>query len=115
MAKFNKTLKIFAAWQWLKREGAVVWRALIDRETPTKARLAALALILYVVSPIDLVPDFIPFLGWVDDLVIIPLGMAFVRLLVPPHVWVRAGGKPAERRRRMRSVMKDVTPRNFGM
>lgn len=115
MAKRGGILKIFGAWQWLKNEGKIVWRALIDRETPAIARVAALGLILYVVSPIDIVPDFIPFLGWVDDLIMIPIGMAIIRLLVPPHVWLRAGGKPTGRRRRTRDFMKDISPRKFGL
>ena len=69
--------------------------------------MAAVAVILYVFSPIDLIPDFIPFLGWIDDLVIIPLGLAFVRGLVPADVWLRAGGVVNEKGR----MVKDVTPR----
>lgn len=111
--------KFWYAFTWLKNEGSVLWRALFDRETPMVARVAAFAVIFYVISPIDLVPDFIPFVGWIDDLIVIPLGIALVRGLVPAAVWSRAGGDLIERRGRRRgrnpmayaAAMKDVTPR----
>ncbi|RYG61544.1 MAG: DUF1232 domain-containing protein [Alphaproteobacteria bacterium] len=107
MGKKRGLLKFWFGWRWLKNEGSVLWRALWDKDTPTAARVAALGVIVYVVSPIDIIPDFIPFLGWVDDLVVIPLGIAFVRRLVPHDVWLRSGGTVEERGRKLR----DVTPR----
>jgi hypothetical protein len=52
---------------------------------PVKLRVVIpLALIfVYVVSPIDIIPDFIPFAGWLDDLVVVPLGLAVVRIITP--------------------------------
>jgi uncharacterized membrane protein YkvA (DUF1232 family) len=50
----------------------------------------------YIISPIDIIPDFIPFAGWLDDLVIVPLGMALVRKITP-------GIKVVEKRNRARS------------
>lgn len=100
-------MKFWFGWRWLKTEGAVLWRALWDKETPGTAKLAALGVIVYVLSPIDVIPDFIPLLGWLDDLVIIPLGLALVRGLVPEHVWLRSGGTVVAGGRKVR----DVTPR----
>ncbi|PZP38885.1 MAG: hypothetical protein DI585_05975 [Pseudomonas fluorescens] len=106
----GKLFKFIYSWRWLMKEGAVLWRSLIDKDTPWVARFAALGVIFYVLSPIDLVPDFIPVFGWIDDLIILPLGMAFVRALVPEDVWMRSGGSPIERRTHKRGSMKNVTP-----
>lgn len=100
--------KLLTGWAWLRAEGAVLWRALWHPQTPNTARLAAVGIILYVLSPIDLMPDFIPILGWLDDLVILPLGLAMVRGLIPQDVWLASGGTlPTKGGGRL----KDVTPR----
>ena len=49
-------------------------------------KLAAVVVAAYALSPIDLIPDFIPVLGYLDDLVLIPLGVMAVRAMVPPQV-----------------------------
>ncbi len=102
-----KFRKILTGWYWLRAEGAVLWRALWNPQTPTTARIASIGIILYVLSPIDIIPDFIPVLGWLDDLVILPLGLAFVRGLIPHDVWLASGGTIPTKGGRM----KDVTPR----
>ena len=70
-----------------------VWRdalslllALGDRRTPALARLIALGALLYTVSPIDLIPDGVPFIGYGDDLVIVPMLLAFAARSLPPEV-----------------------------
>jgi uncharacterized membrane protein YkvA (DUF1232 family) len=70
-----------------------VWRdalslllALGDRRTPALARLIALAALLYTVSPIDLIPDAIPFVGVTDDLLIVPVLLAFAARSLPSEV-----------------------------
>ena len=100
--------KLMTGWAWLRAEGAVLWRALWHPKTPNTARLAALGVILYVLSPIDIVPDFLPILGWLDDLVILPLGLALVRGLIPPEVWLASGGTLPHSRH---GPLKKVTPR----
>lgn len=50
------------------------------------ARLVAIVTVAYAFSPIDLIPDFIPVLGYLDDLVIVPLGVYLALRLIPPHV-----------------------------
>ena len=72
--------------QWaraLKRDVLVVYLAARDPRTPWALRLLALAVAAYALSPIDLVPDFIPVLGYLDDLLIVPLGLALVLRLLP--------------------------------
>ena len=70
----------------LKRESLVVWYAARDPRLPWPVRLLALAVAAYALSPIDLIPDFIPVLGYLDDLVLVPLGIALVVRLTPAPV-----------------------------
>lgn len=60
-----------------------IWIAARDRRTPWVARILALLVAGYALSPIDLVPDFIPVLGHLDDLLIVPLGLWLVIRLIP--------------------------------
>ena len=68
-----------------------------DRETPWYAKLIAGLTAAYAFSPIDLIPDFIPFLGQLDDLVLVPLGIALAWRLVPKHVLARCREEAARR------------------
>lgn len=70
----------------LKREAYVVYLAFRDPRTPWYAKLLAVAILAYVFSPIDLIPDFVPLLGSLDDLVLVPLGVALLLRLIPPAV-----------------------------
>ena len=70
----------------LKRETYVLLLACRDMRTPWYAKLMATVVVAYAFSPIDLIPDFIPVLGLLDDLVLIPLGVLLVRRLVPAQV-----------------------------
>ncbi|KAF1710992.1 YkvA family protein [Pseudoxanthomonas sacheonensis] len=70
----------------LKRQTLVVYFAARDPRTPWLARLLALGIAAYALSPIDLIPDFIPVLGYLDDLVIVPLGLMLVLRLIPADV-----------------------------
>ena len=77
-------LKAFA--KALKAEIAVLASAIRDPRTPWTAKLLGVAIVAYAVSPIDLIPDFIPVLGYVDDLILLPLGLWAVRKLIPADV-----------------------------
>lgn len=70
----------------LKHQTMVVYYAARDPRTPWLVRLLALAVAAYALSPIDLIPDFIPVLGYLDDLIIVPLGLALVVRLMPADV-----------------------------
>ena len=92
--------------QWaraLKRDVLVVYLAARDPRTPWALRLLALAVAAYALSPIDLVPDFIPVLGYLDDLLIVPLGLALVLRLLPPPVRLAARERAARMLARPRS------------
>ena len=64
-----------------------LWKLFRHPETPRAARWVAIAVIAYAVSPIDLIPDFIPVLGQLDDLIIVPLGIALAVRLTPKPLW----------------------------
>ena len=72
--------------QVLKRDVLALWFAARSPRTPWIARLIAGAVAAYALSPIDLIPDFIPVIGLLDDLIIIPLGIALFVRLVPSHL-----------------------------
>lgn len=70
----------------LKQSTLVVYFAARDPGTPWWVRVIALLVAAYALSPIDLIPDFIPVLGYIDDLLIVPLGVLLVLRLIPPEV-----------------------------
>jgi uncharacterized membrane protein YkvA (DUF1232 family) len=72
----------------LKRDAYALYFVVRDRRTPWYARAAAAAVVAYALSPFDLIPDFVPVLGYLDDLIIVPLGIALVLKLVPSEVLV---------------------------
>jgi uncharacterized membrane protein YkvA (DUF1232 family) len=70
----------------LKLEVYALYIASKDRRVPWYARVVAVAVVAYAFSPIDLIPDPIPVLGYLDDLILIPLGVALVIKLIPAEV-----------------------------
>lgn len=75
--------------QWartVKRDVHALWLAARDKRTPWYAKLLALIIAAYALSPIDLIPDFIPVIGYLDDIVIVPLGVLLVVRLIPPEL-----------------------------
>ena len=68
-------------------EAHAAWLAARDPRVPWLARVLAIAVAAYALSPIDLIPDFIPVFGWLDDLIIVPLGLILVRQLIPATLW----------------------------
>lgn len=79
----------------LRAEVVAVYLAARDPRTPWAARLLAAAVAAYALSPIDLIPDVIPVLGLLDDLILVPLGVALVVRLVPPVVMAEARARAA--------------------
>jgi uncharacterized membrane protein YkvA (DUF1232 family) len=70
----------------IKRDAHAVYLAALDPRTPWYAKALAVCVAGYALSPIDLIPDFIPVLGYVDDLVIVPLGILAVATMIPSQV-----------------------------
>lgn len=64
-----------------------LWKLFKHAETPWAAKLVAIAVLAYALSPIDLIPDFIPVLGLLDDVILLPLGIALAVRLTPEHLW----------------------------
>jgi len=92
----------------LKRDVVAVWIAARDPRTPWYAKAAAGAVAAYALSPFDLIPDFIPVLGYLDDLLIVPLGIALVIRLVPEYLMEECRSEAASRTGRPRSAIGAV-------
>lgn len=75
--------------QWarkLKNEVIAMYFVMKHPETPVYAKVLAAIIIGYALSPIDFIPDFVPILGYVDDVILLPLGIAFVIKLIPANI-----------------------------
>jgi uncharacterized membrane protein YkvA (DUF1232 family) len=77
----------------LKREAYALYFAARDPRVPWYAKVLMSLVLAYAFSPIDLIPDFIPVLGYLDDLLLVPLGIAFVIKMIPAQVMTDARGK----------------------
>lgn len=82
MARWLETARQWA--RGIKRDVIAIWLASRDPRTPWAARLLAICVAAYALSPVDLIPDFVPILGYLDDLLIVPLGISAVLRLMPP-------------------------------
>ena len=89
----------------LKSELVALYLATRDPRTPRAAKLVVLAVICYAVSPIDLIPDFIPVIGLLDDLVLVPMGIALALKMIPPEVIAEA---------RARAPQAEASLKRFG-
>ena len=83
----------------LKAETYVLYLAARHPDTPWYAKLLVAGIVAYAFSPIDLIPDFVPVLGYLDDLILIPLGLALAIRLVPPAVLAECRARAQERRK----------------
>jgi uncharacterized membrane protein YkvA (DUF1232 family) len=90
----------------LKSETYALYLAYRDPRVPWYAKLFAASVVAYAFSPIDLIPDFIPILGYLDDLILIPLGIALAVKMIPPAVL-------AECRERARAALDADRPTNW--
>ncbi|MDF3835618.1 YkvA family protein [Cupriavidus basilensis] len=86
-----------ALWTLVRRDGRLLWFALRHPDAPRWLRPATFGLVLYAISPIDLIPDFIPVLGLMDDVVLIPLAVHFILKCLPPHVLRQAEARAGAR------------------
>ena len=80
----------------LKRDVVAIAFAMRDPRVPWYAKAAAACVVAYALSPIDLIPDFIPVLGYLDDMVLVPLGLLLVLRLMPPGVLAEHRGAAAK-------------------
>ena len=77
----------------LKREVTALWFACRDPRTPWYAKALTMLIVAYALSPIDLIPDFIPVLGYLDELILLPVGIYLVMKLVPAEALADARAK----------------------
>ena len=84
-------LKMWA--RTLRRDGHAIYLAARDPRVPWYVKLLAIVVAGYALSPIDLIPDFIPVVGYLDDLIIVPLGIWLVVLLVPEGIMAECRAK----------------------
>ena len=78
--------------QGLKRDGLTLWFAYRHPQMPLVAKIAAMLIVAYAFSPIDLIPDFIPVLGFLDEVILLPALIALTLKLVPEAVVVESRG-----------------------
>lgn len=90
----------------LKRKVFLLYYAYKDNRTPWYAKIFAICVVAYAFSPIDLIPDFIPILGYLDDVILVPLGIAITLKMIPNAV-VQEHELQAEER------MKRGKPKNW--
>jgi uncharacterized membrane protein YkvA (DUF1232 family) len=90
----------------LKKELGVIYLAYQRKDMPWYIKLVAIIVIGYALSPIDLIPDFVPILGYLDDIVLVPLGIALVIKLIPSDIL-------KECRTHADEVFKEGKPRNW--
>ncbi len=88
----------------IRNDVLALWLAARDRRTPWHAKALAAAVAAYALSPIDLIPDFIPVLGYLDDLLIVPAGIALAVWLIPPALMAEFRLQAASRRGQPRSI-----------
>jgi len=88
----------------IRRDAHALYLASRDARVPWHVKAIAFGVAAYAASPIDLIPDFIPVLGYLDDLIIVPLGIALVISLIPPAIMAEhrasaaaADGRPVSR------------------
>jgi uncharacterized membrane protein YkvA (DUF1232 family) len=102
--------KALGAWKQrarqLKVETYALYLACKDPRTPWYARLFIALVVGHTLSPIDLIPDFIPILGYLDDLILVPVGVALALKMIPPHVL-------AESREKARETMSEGKPTSW--
>jgi uncharacterized membrane protein YkvA (DUF1232 family) len=95
----GRTREFFAL---LPRMARLVYHLARDPRVPLKAKLAVVGLGAYIVSPVDLIPDWIPWAGALDDVLLIPIVMNYVFATVPEEVLIEHWGEDIETLRRWR-------------
>ena len=87
----------------LQRETLALYFAMRDARTPAGAKILAAVVVAYALSPIDLIPDFIPVLGFLDDLILLPIGIALCLRMIPAAVMADARERARESTERPRN------------
>ncbi len=80
----------------VKAETFALYLAARDPRTPWYAKLLVAGIVAYALSPIDLIPDFVPVLGYLDDLILLPMGITLAIKLIPKSVWAECRARAQE-------------------
>jgi uncharacterized membrane protein YkvA (DUF1232 family) len=103
----SKNVDKIKAWaKRLKRQIFVLYLAYKDERVPWYAKLFTACVVAYAFSPIDLIPDFIPILGYLDDVIIVPLGIMFALKMIPKQVILECEAHAEE-------MLKNGRPKNW--
>lgn len=92
----------------LRVDAHAIWLAVRDPRTPVMLRIFGAFVAAYALSPIDLIPDFVPLLGYLDDLVILPVGIWLFVLMIPKPLWAEFRAKAEVETQRPVSMMGAV-------
>ena len=85
--KLNLKMKLKEKAKQLKTDIPAVFLALKDKNTPLTAKIFASITVAYALSPVDLIPDFIPVLGYLDDIILLPALILLTVKLIPKNLW----------------------------
>jgi uncharacterized membrane protein YkvA (DUF1232 family) len=106
-SRWSSFIETWKGWaQQLRQETYALYLAVKDPQVPWYVRVFVIIVVAYAFSPIDLVPDFIPVLGYLDDLILVPLGIAIALRMIPDEVLQRA-------RMQAKEVMQEGSPTNW--
>ena len=81
-------------WSLVKGDARLLWRAVRHPQSPGWLKLGTLGIALYLLSPIDVIPEVIPFIGVLDDIVLVPLAIRFLLNRLPAHLRTDIGAGP---------------------
>jgi uncharacterized membrane protein YkvA (DUF1232 family) len=76
--------RLAVLWSVVRGDAMLLWRAVRHAQAPRWLKLGTLAIVAYVIWPVDLIPEFIPLLGLIDDAVLVPLAIRFLIDRLPP-------------------------------
>lgn len=92
-SSMTRKFSIIARFMTFRRELGMLWRAFLAPETPMHLKALMLLAPLYLLSPLDVIPDFIPIAGWLDDAVIVPVLVSWIASLLPRTQSARPSGR----------------------
>lgn len=100
-------------WRWTNKARlfesiTALWFLVRDARTPRASKAVAWLVLAYALSPVDLIPDFIPVLGFLDDLVLLPLGVILAVRLAPPVLWQEMLARAAQFHQRLPRMMSGL-------
>ena len=81
-------------WSLVKGDARLLWRAVRHPQSPGWLKLGTLGIAFYLISPIDVIPEVIPFIGVLDDIVLVPLAIRFLLNRLPAHLRTDIGAGP---------------------